>query len=108
MAEEAPKSEGLSAEEVTEVAFSGSAIYANRFSVSIGQGGVRISALEQNNPGEPLHFRAAIQTSVQEARALQILLARMLGGIEAKLEAAVAEEAAKKEATETTEKTDDG
>lgn len=92
-------------DELTRAAYSGLAVYANRFSINIGEGGVRISAFEQSPIDGSIHFRAAIQTSFAQAAALQQVLAGMLKDLEDKINES--QEKAKL-AEEKTEATKDG
>lgn len=55
--------------------YSGPAITANRFLVSVGAGGVRLMFLEQSVATGAPHFRSAVMLSLSDAEALADVLA---------------------------------
>ena len=66
-------------EEELEVAFSGPAILANRFYVTLGPTGARIAFAEQQSSEKDAEFRSAVILPFQDALALSTILATLLG-----------------------------
>lgn len=87
---EAEIQSGPAAEKDIELAFSGPAVLANRFFVSLGPHGVRIAFVEQG-PNTASNFRTAVALSMQDAMGLYRVLRDMLKEPEAALEAMMAE-----------------
>lgn len=66
-------------------AFSGPAIAANRFFVTVGPGGIRIAFTEQWSDDTLPEFRCAAMLPIEDAIELKDLLERLLRPLEAQI-----------------------
>ncbi len=83
--QDSEKVRALSQKEL-EIAFSGPAVLTNRFYVTIGAYGIRISFTEvQNNDADPV-FRTGCVMCIQDGIRLKNLLQEMLKDVEAELQ----------------------
>ena len=97
---------GLSPDQA-ELAYDGPAVAASRTFITAGPGGVRLSFIDQRTPNSPLHFRAAVILSFQDAIALADLLQKTVAPFKVAIEQSKAEEE-KEEAGDTTQEEKNG
>ena len=81
-----PSSNSIDSADI-EATFEVSAPYTNRFFVTVGPGGVRLTFAETHPEVAGTFPRAAAMMSVQDAVELKNLLTELLAPIEAKLQA---------------------